>query len=169
MELKDAIFGRASVRQFTDEALSDEQVERLLRAAMAAPSAGNQQPWSFYVVRDAVLRGQLAAASPYAKAAAEAPVVVVACSSATRARFPQNVPQDMGAAVENLLLAAVDEGLGAVWLGIAPEPDRMAGVAEALALPKDVEPFALVAVGHPAGAPNPQGATRYNAGRVTWL
>ena len=168
MELCNAIFGRASVRSYGDEPVTDEQVERLLRAAMAAPSAGNQQPWCFYAVRDAALRAQLAAASPYAKAAALAPVVVVACSRPATARFPQNVPQDMGAAVENLLLTAVDEGLGAVWLGIAPEPDRMAGVARALALPADLEPFALVAVGHPAGEPQPKGAARYDVSRVQW-
>ena len=169
MELCNAIFGRASVRSYSDEPVTDEQVERLLRAAMAAPSAGNQQPWCFYVTRDAGLRAKLAAASPYAKAAAKAPVVVVACSRPGASRFPQNVPQDMGAACENLLLAAVDEGLGAVWLGIAPEPDRMEAVAAALNLPQDTEPFALIAVGHPAKAPEPACAERFDPGRVTWL
>ena len=169
MDVKDAIFGRASVRSFTDEQVTDAQVECLLRAAMAAPSAGNQQPWCFYVVRDAALRAQLAAASSYAKAAAKAPVVVVACAQPEAARFPQNAPQDMGAACENLLLAAVDEGLGAVWLGIAPEPERMEAVSQVLDLPATTEPFALIAVGHPAQEPHPKGAERYDEGRVRWL
>ena len=168
MELNDVIYGRASVRAFTDEPPADDRIERLLRAAMAAPSAGNQQPWAFVVVRDAGLRARLAAASPYAGPAEKAPVVVVVCTRPAEARFPGNAPQDAAAATENLLLAAVDEGLGAVWLGIAPEEDRMAAVAAALDLPADTQPFALVAVGFPAAAPAPRGAERFDPERVQW-
>ena len=164
-----AIFKRCSVRQFTDEPVSIDDIERLMRAAMAAPSAGNQQPWEFYIARDETTRLALAAASPYAAPAKLAPCVIVACARTEGLRFPPCSPLDMSAAVENILLEAANIGLGAVWLGIAPESDRMAAVEVALGSPKGVEPFALVAVGHAANHPEPKGPTRYDETRVHWI
>lgn len=162
----DAIFERASVRRFTEEDVGDQAVERLLRAAMAAPSAGDQRPWEFYVVRDAGLRGRLAEASPFSRPAAAAPVVLVPCMRAEGVRFPECVEQDMSAATENLLLEAVEQGLGAVWMAVAPFADRQLRVARVLDLPEGLRAFALVAVGHPAGEVRPRGAERYDAARV---
>ena len=127
-----AIFKRSSVRQFTDEPVAIDDIERLMRAAMAAPSAGNQQPWEFYIARDETTRMALAATSPYAAPAKLAPCVIVACARTGGLRFAPCTPLDMSAAVENILLEAANIGLGAVWLGIAPDPDRMAAVAVAL-------------------------------------
>lgn len=164
----DAIDKRASVRAYTDEAVTDEDVRSLLAAAMAAPSAGNQQPWEFVVVRDEGLRARLAAASPYAKPALKAPVVLVFCMREEGARFPEMVVQDLAAAVENCLLRAVSLGLGAVWLGIYPEEDRVAVVAEALGLADGVVPFALVACGHPEREVRPSGLSRFDEARIDW-
>ena len=75
----------------------------------------------------------------------------------------------MSAAVENILLEAANIGLGAVWLGIAPDPDRMAAVAVALGSPRGMEPFALIAVGHPDHRPEPTGPTRYDETRIHWI
>ncbi len=165
----DAIFKRASVRRFTDEEITDEEVEHLMRAAMAAPSAGNQQPWCFYLTRDDSVKTRLSEASPYAKPAAGAPLVIVACSRTENVRFAPWVPQDMSAAVENILLEVADAGLGAVWMGIAPDEDRVKAVHEAIGKPEGVEPFALIAVGHPDGEVNAEGEKRYDAARVTWI
>ena len=164
-----AIFKRSSVRQFTDEPVAIDDIERLMRAAMAAPSAGNQQPWEFYIARDETTRMALAATSPYAAPAKLAPCVIVACARTGGLRFAPCTPLDMSAAVENILLEAANIGLGAVWLGIAPDPDRMAAVAVALGSPRGVEPFALVAVGHPAHRPEPKGPSRYDETRVHWI
>lgn len=164
-----AIFKRCSVRQFTEEPVSIDDIERLMRAAMAAPSAGNQQPWEFYIARDETTRMALAASSPYAGPAKHAPCVIVACARTEGLRFAPCVPLDMSAAVENLLLEAANIGLGAVWLGIAPERDRMAAAAVALGSPRDTEPFALIAVGHPDHRPDPKGPTRYDETRVHWI
>lgn len=164
-----AIFKRSSVRQFTDKAVSIADIEKLLRAAMAAPSAANQQPWEFYIARDETTRRALAASSPYGAPAKLAPCVIVACQRIEGLRAPQDAPLDMSAAVENLLIEAANLDLGAVWLGIAPEKDRMAAVAVALGSPRDVEPFALIAVGHPAHKPEPKGPARYDETRVHWI
>lgn len=145
----DEIFERVSVRRFTDEAVSRGEEERLLRAAMAAPSARNQQPWEFYVVTDPSKLRELASCSPYAGCLAGAPLGIAVCSRRDCA-VPEYAEIDCSAATENLLLEAVSLGLGAVWLGIAPREERMDAVRGALAMPDDVVPFALVACGHPA-------------------
>lgn len=165
-----AIFRRASVRRYTDEPVTDDQVRELLRAAMAAPSACNQQPWAFAVVRDQALKQALSQASPYAKMIPGAAVALVAYVAREDSCIcPDYRHQDMGAAVENLLLRATELGLGAVWIGIAPQSERMRQVQEIVPSPEGCEPFCLIAVGHPGGRVVPTGAGRYDESRVSWL
>lgn len=165
----EAVFERVSVRKFADEPVTDDNVRALLRAAMAAPSAGNQQPWEFYVVRDAETLRKLSETTPYTKAAAGAPCAIVPCVRTQNLRFPACAPQDMSAAIENLLLEAVDLGLGAVWMGIAPEEDRMAAVAEVLDVPAGLKPFAIIPCGVPADRTEPKGKDRFDEGRIHWV
>ena len=160
------IFRRCSVRSYTDDPVTADQVEEILKGGMAAPSACNQQPWEFYVVRDGDLRVALAQASPYCKACGEAPVVIVPCMKKKGLPCPAFVPQDMGAAVENILLAATAMGLGSLWMGIYPDQERMDEVSRILALPEELEPFALVAIGRAAGEVEPTGASRFDADRI---
>ena len=160
-----AIFKRVSVRKFSDEPVSDADVEKLLRAAMAAPSGGNQQPWQFVAVTDADARAQLAEASKFSKPAAAAPLCIVPVIQREGARFPELAELDLSAAVENILLEAAELGLGAVWLCVFPEEDRMAHVRETLGIPADLEPFAIVAIGHLAEDPQPQ-QDRYDESRI---
>ncbi len=164
-----AIYQRSSVRQFSEEPVGIGDIEELMRAAMAAPSAVNQQPWEFYIARDETTRRALAASSPYAAPAKLAPCVIVACQRTEGLRAPQDAAYDMSAAVENILIEAAHLGLGAVWLAVAPEKDRMAAVSVVLGSPKGLEPFALVAVGHPEHKPDPKGPTRYDETRVHWI
>lgn len=161
------MLSRASVRRFTPEPVSDDAVTALLTAAMQAPSAGNQQPWRFYVVKDAEKRSLLSLASPYAHPAAGAPVVLVLAGDTAHMRFPENWQMDLSAAAENILLAATMEGLGGVWMSIAPQEERMARVISALGLPANVLPFCLIAIGHPREMP--QVKLRYDDARVTWI
>ena len=164
-----AIDERASVRQYTDEPVTDEEVRAILRAAMAAPSAGNQQPWEFYVVRDAQKREALAACSPYAKPCGRAPLVLAFCQRGDdKLRWPFMAVQDMSACVENALIEIADLGLGAVWMGIAPLEDRMQATREVLGVPEGLETFALVAVGHPAEPVEAKGPGRYEEVRIHW-
>ena len=162
----EAIYKRASVRTYADKDVPDELVERLLRAAMAAPSAGNQQPWEYFVVRDADIRQKLADASPYAKPSGRAPVVFVACCRTEGTRFPECDTHDMAASVENLLLEAADLGLGCVWMAVEPFEDRMAATLEALGNPQGLRPFAQIACGWPEGEVAAHGAERYDESRV---
>jgi nitroreductase len=149
----DTIMTRRSVRSFTDELVSDEQIETLLRAGMAAPSAGNQQPWRFVVVHDRDLLDELSTTSPYASALTDAPVAVVVCADQRIEKHVGFWVQDCSAATQNILLAAHELGLGACWLGYYPVRERTAGLRRVLGLPEEVVPLCVIAVGHPGEAP----------------
>ncbi len=161
-----SIFHRTSVRDFKNMPVEQGKITEILRAAMAAPSAANQQPWEFYVVRNRSVIEKLAKASPYSGSAAKAPLVFVVCSR-TGARWPGWAPQDLSAATENLLLEIDDQGLGGVWMGIYPDRVRMENVKNALNLPDDLEPFALVPCGYPAA--EKQQENRWDPSRVHYI
>ncbi len=160
-----AIFSRKSVRKYDENKVEDEKIEKLLRAAMAAPSGGNQQPWHFVVVTDASTCERLGEVSPYSKPATGAPLNIIAVMDDTQARFPEIADHDMSAAVENILLEAVELGLGAVWQALYPFEDRMQSVRDLLGIPAELKPFALVSIGNPASEVGPQ-QDRFNSERV---
>lgn len=157
----DNIATRMSVRAYTDEPVSDEDIEALLRAAMAAPSAMNRQPWEFIVVRDREMLDTLGATLRYAKMLKQAPLAIVVCAETCYTNRDGEVVEnqmwehDASAATENLLLAAHALGLGAVWTA-ASDPERSAIVREALGITGTVMPLCVVPIGHPAGVDEPK-------------
>ena len=148
------IMTRPSVRAFLDKPVPEETVERLLRAAMAAPSAKNSRPWAFVLIRDRAELEKLGAALPNAKMTATAPLAVAICGVLDKT-LPGEARdywiQDCAAATENFLLAIHALGLGAVWTGVHPISERIAILKETLRLPDGVEPFCLIPFGWPAG------------------
>ena len=148
MEALETIFSRRSIRSYTAVPVPEESVELLLRAAMAAPSAGNQQPWRFVVVRDRGRLQALAAAEPHGGMIAQAPLAVVVCADLSAVRHEGFWIQDCAAATENLLLAAHALGLGGVWIGTYPREERVRGVGEVLGLPDGILAFAVVPLGY---------------------
>ncbi len=152
------ILTRVSVRKFTDDPVTDEQVSAILHAAMSAPSGVNKQPWEFVVVDDRGLLAQLADSLPFAKMTARAPLAIVVCGNKER-MLPgddENLwEQDCAAASENILLAANALGLGGVWTCLYPHADRMKAVADILNLDDTLVPFNLIPVGHPEAAHAP--------------
>ena len=163
--MDDPVLSRRSIRKYTDEPVGDDLVERLLRAAMAAPSAGNQQPWRFVVLRDRDAMRAITDFHPYARMLPTAPVAVLVCGDPSGVKWPQMWEQDCAAATENLLIEAVQLGLGAVWLGIHPLAVRVEGIRGLLGIPDHVMPFAIVPVGWPAERKEPA-ADRYDEARV---
>jgi nitroreductase len=153
MNLIDTIKTRRSVRKFIAEPVSDELVEKLLRAAMLAPSAGNQQPWHFVVVRDRKKLDAVPAYHPYCKMINQATVAILVCGEAEGKKWPDFWVQDCSAAIQNLLLAARAEGLGTVWTGVYPLEDRMSGCRDTFDLPEHIIPFAIIPIGWPEGSP----------------
>ena len=152
----DNIFSRKSVRSYTDQPVSQEQVETILKAAMAAPSGMNAQPWRFVVVREQATKDKLAIG--FNKMIAKAPVVIVVCGKTTNklGGTNNNWTADCAAATENLLLAVEALGLGAVWTACYPYDERMNPTIEALGLPDNVKPYCIVPVGYPAGNDKPK-------------
>ena len=150
MDALQALMTRRSIRQFTAEPVSDADVDTLLRASMAAPSASNERPWRFLVVRDAARREALANATPFAKPLLSAPVGIIVCAETSVCKHDGFWVIDCSAAIENLLTAAHALGLGAVWLGVHPHPELSASVRAVAGLPEGIEPHSMVAIGHPA-------------------
>jgi nitroreductase len=149
-ENMEAIDIRRSVRKYNGMPVEDEKIEKLLRAAMQAPSAGNQRESEFIVVSSRKSLEQLSAMSPYSGLIARAPLAIVLLGNTERMQFPENWEQDLGAAAENILIEAVDLDLGAVWLGVHPLEERIAAVRKQFSLPDNLRPFAVIAVGYPA-------------------
>jgi nitroreductase len=156
------IFGRRSIRAYTAEAVSDEVVQKLLEAAMAAPSAAATDPWRFVVIKNREMLARIAAALPYGKMLGSAALGIVVCGNleATHDKQISYMLQDCAAATENLLLAAHVLGLGGCWLGVHPREQRVKSVQEILKLEPSVMPVACIAIGHPAETKEPR--TRFN-------
>jgi nitroreductase len=162
--MDDPVLSRRSIRKYTDEPVGDDVVERLLRAAMAAPSAGNQQPWQFIVIRDPEVLEKIPDVHPYSSMVPGAPLAILICGDRAKERWPQYWEQDCSAATENLLIAAAQLGLGAVWLGVHPLEERVDGMRALLCIPRTITPFSLVPVGWPAEHKEP--SDRYEPHRV---
>jgi nitroreductase len=157
----DLIKKRRSIRKYTGQAVTDEQIRQLLEAAMAAPSGSNLQSWEFVVVRDPDLKKQLAQTHTWSSMAADAAVVFVVCGNE---RASHHWVEDTSAATENLLLAATALGLGAVWVGIHPNVGREAHVRRVLDIPEGIRVLCLVPVGHPAESKPPR--TQYQESKI---
>ncbi|SHJ47761.1 Nitroreductase [Anaerocolumna jejuensis DSM 15929] len=161
----DEIFNRRSIRKFKDQAVEPDKIVRLLRAAMQAPSAGNQQPWEFIVIQDKERLAQVSGTSPYAKPIAGSAVTFVLLANEKELKIPTAWEQDLSAATQNLLLEAVHLGLGGVWFGVATSDAVAENVRKFFELPESIRPFAMVSVGYPDGQKN-EFADRYKTDRV---
>lgn len=147
------IMTRTSIRKYQEKAVPDDAVEKLLRAAMAAPTAVNRQPWHFVVVTNAEMQEQLGGRSK------DAPLTIVVCGDMDKAMegaARDYWVQDCSAATENLLLAAHALGLGAVWQGVYPIADRVKKISGLLKLDSRYVPLSMVAIGYPEKAPAPK-------------
>ena len=165
----DVIMSRTSIRSFTGEAVSQEQLETILKAGMAAPTAMNSQPWRFVVVTDKETIANVFASGFRGEMFTQAGAVIVVCGQSTVMRKPFGQPdapeqeqpnmfwyEDCSAAAENILLAAHALGLGAVWTAGYPAMERVAPIAEALGIPENVIPLCVIPVGVPAENPEPK-------------
>lgn len=161
-----AIFNRRSVRKYKNQAVENDKINKLLRAAMQAPSAGNQQPWEFIVLQDKDNLKKLSQMSPYSKLIADAPLAFILLGNDERIKYPENWQQDMGAATQNLLLEAVELDLGAVWMSAAPLEDRMNYIKEMFDLKENLMPYCVVAVGYPEEGKGNKFVDRFDETRI---
>lgn len=160
----DTILKRRSIRRYTDRNVSEEIVTDLLKAAMSAPSAHNQQPWEFVVITERDLLDAIPSFHPYSQMLTGAPLAILVCCNTTNFAAEDFWPQDCAAATENILLAATELGLGSVWLGVYPREDLMKGLKDLLTLPEHIKPFAIISLGYPAVEKGP--SNRFDPARV---
>ncbi|MHC4606173.1 MAG: nitroreductase family protein [Planctomycetota bacterium] len=152
---------RRSIRKYTKDPVTDEQVKTMLEAAMAAPSGSDKRPWEFVVVRDEKLRAALSKVKKGAHMCVNSPVVFAVLGDDI-ASIHWHV--DAAAATENILLAAVALGLGAVWIGVYPRDPHERGVREILGIPGHRRVLSMIAVGHPAE--EKPAHTKYDEARI---
>ena len=164
MDLFEAIRSRRSIRAYDRQKVSDDAIEIILRAGMAAPSAGNEQPWEFLLIRNRQTLERISEAHPYADMVSHVPLAILVCCNLTRVRHRDFWIQDLAAATQNMLLAAHAMGLGSVWVGVHPREKRVTELRAVIALPDEIVPFAILPIGHPAEQRPPE--DRYEEHRV---
>jgi nitroreductase len=165
----EVIYSRKSVRNYTGVPATREELQILLKAGMAAPSAVDRRPWAFVVVSDEKLLNKLAEGLPYSKMIVKAKAAIVVCGVLDKALEGEGQAfwvQDCSAATENILLAAEAIGLGAVWTGMYPSKERMDYVRSVLGMPDRVMPLNVIAVGNPAGVEKPK--DKFDPGNIHW-
>jgi nitroreductase len=164
----DVIHSRKSVRNFTGEAVSKADLEKMLKAGMAAPTAVNMQPWAFVVVTERKKLDELAAGLPHAKMLLKAGAAIIVCAEPNAAfnKSKEFAVIDASLASENILLAAEALGLGAVWTAAYPDEDRAKYVRSVLKIPADIIPLNVIPVGRPTGEDKPK--DKYKKEKIHW-
>ncbi|MFI3252150.1 MAG: nitroreductase family protein [bacterium] len=164
-----SIFNRRSVRTFLDKEVESSKVELLLKAAMQAPSAANQQPWKFIVVRGSENLKALAKYNVYAGSLNNANIAIIVLADPTKMRIPEQWEQDLGAATQNILLEATELELGSVWLGCAPYRDKVEFIQNLYSLDKTLIPYSVIAIGYPKNENANHYIDRYNEDDVKYI
>ena len=162
MDIWTALKTRRSIRSYTAQDVTEEEVRAMLEAAMLAPSAGNEQPWEFVLVREKATLEKVGDINKFAAYAPRAALGVMVCLNRDKEKYAGMGILDVAACTQNLLLAARGLGLGAVWTGVYPVEERIRGFRELLGLPESVIPVAFVLIGRPRGAAG-GAAERFNA------
>lgn len=147
----DAVLDRKSIRKYTDQEISEDIVKTLLRAGMSAPSAGNERPWEFIVIKDRNILKRIGSIDPTSFMLEDAKMGILVCGNLNKVKFDGEFwVQDTSAATENILIEAHSHGVGSVWVGLHPKPEIQEFIGDMLSLPKEIIPFSMVSLGYPA-------------------
>lgn len=145
------IFERRSIRKYEDKPVAEEDIKKLLRAAMYAPSAGNEKPWHFIVVKNRETLNSIPEFHMHTQMLKEAPLAIIVCADTSNLKYEGSFwIQDIAACIQNILLEGQHLGLGTCWCGVYPREMLINGVKELFKLPEHIMPAGIVAVGHPA-------------------
>ena len=158
---------RRSVREYSDKEVSDKDIKKILEAAMQAPSARNQQPWEFLVVKDKEKKNKLASLVPAMRMASGASFLIIFLANKDRLTAPLYYEQDMASATTIAMLEARSLGIGSVWCGGAPNPDRVKTIKEVFNIKdENIEPFSVVCFGYPKAEDAFKKAKRFDKKRI---
>ena len=164
MNFFELIKTRRSIRAYTDKDISDQDIEKIIDAAMSAPSAGNARPWHFIIIKEKELLEKIKDVNPYAKMADNAKMAIMICGDLSLEKHKGFWVQDCSAATQNLLLASHALGIGSVWTGIHPIEDRVVNFSKIFNLPKNVIPLSLILLGYPKKIPESE--SRFEANKI---
>lgn len=167
MDVIETIYKRRSIRKYLDKTVEKDTIITLLKAATAAPTAANCQPWEFIVIDEVKKISKLKESLIFARY--NAPVAIVVCGNmklAFKGPGQEMWVQDCSAAIENMLIAATSIGLGTVWIGVYPIESNIKPLKKILNIPEHVTPLGIVYVGYPAE--DKEARTRFDEKRVYW-
>lgn len=148
MDILETIKTRRSIRKFTGEVISDDEIEMLLRAGFQAPSSSNLKPTHFIIVKDKKQLETIASNNVYAKMVQQAGCAIIVCGDNNKEKSMGFLIADCSAALQNILLAANGIGLGAVWCGLYPDLELSDPIKTMFDLPDAIVPVGIVAVGY---------------------
>ncbi len=156
MDALEAIYTRRSIRKFELKDIPDEDITKILRAGMCAPTAGNQRPWQFIVIKEREMLNHIIEANPYSKQMLpDVPVAIMVCFDKNREKYENRWQMDCANATLSMLLATHSLGYGGLWLEIYPVEDRIKMIQQSFNMPSNAIPFALVTIGHAAEKKEP--------------
>ncbi|NQT57827.1 MAG: nitroreductase family protein [Bacteroidetes bacterium] len=161
----DIINKRRSIRSFTEQPVSQEIIDSMLHAAMNAPSAHNQQAWHFINITNRETMNTIAEFHPYAKMMVKASGAILVCGNKKLMKIEGLWEQDCAAATQNILLEAVYQGIGAVWVGISHVKEYKEMLSKLFNLPDNIIPFSLIPFGYPQGEKDPN--NNYSSDKVS--
>lgn len=169
MELKDVLLKRRSVRKYTDELVSKEDIDELMHAAMSGPSACNTRPWEFYVIQDPIKVNEVVNGMKHANYGANTIIIVAGNlhQMALMGDLKEFWVQDCSAATENILLRATDLGLGTVWCGVYPNKKQTEKIKEVIGVENHIIPLNVILVGHPNE--EPESRDQYDEGKIHFV
>ena len=163
------IFTRRSVRLFSDEEISDQDLDKIIKAAMQAPSAMNQQCWEFLVVKNRDALNELVNYNVGAKMLKDAPLAIIVLGNMNRVVSQSSWQCDLGAVTQNILLEATTLGLGAVWLGTINNSDREKFISKQFNLSDNLIPYSVISIGYPKNDNANYFLDRYDESRITYI
>jgi nitroreductase len=168
MDCLEMIYTRRSIRTYSEKEIEEGDIEKILKAAMLAPSAGNEQPWHFVVVRDREKLKKMSEAFTFGQMLPHASAAIVVCADPKLSKYPYEMwVQDCSAATQNILLAARFLGIGSVWLGVYPRKERMEALRKLLEIPDDIVVFSVVSLGYPKSEKDfYEAGDRFNPARI---
>ncbi|MFO7445399.1 MAG: nitroreductase family protein [Ignavibacteriaceae bacterium] len=153
METFNALLTRRSIRKYDGEKISEEKIDDILKAAMYAPSGFNLQPWEFLVIDEKKVIDGIREVIPYAEMLRLASHAIVVCGDNEKEKNIEFLIQDCSAAIQNLLLASHDAGLGACWIAVCGMPDITEGLKNHFKLPGNIIPIAVISLGYADESP----------------
>jgi nitroreductase len=165
-DFEEIINTRRSIREYQDKDVSDENIIKILKAGMQAPGSRlGAEPWEFVVIKNKDTLAKIGEIKPHVT---DAPVAIVLVANIERAFYKTVWQQDMGAACENMLLEAVNLGLGALWNGVAPDEERMAAIGKIIGIDDitDLKPYSIVTIGYPAEGWENKFMDKFDEGRI---